>query len=194
MRLVVKHYILHGDSKTLHFSWIPHRDGRRLVVNRVGRRLVVSFFMDPSQRWKEIGSKTLHFSWILHRDGRDPIFIRLVVPHRVGRRLDSSWIAHRDGRRLVVKYHIYHGSLTELDPSQRWKEIGSKTLHFSWIPRRRLVVKHYISSWIAHRDGRRLVVKWITWKEILSWIPHRVGRRLVVKISHGSLTELEGDW
>ena len=81
--------------------------------------------MDPSKSWKEIGSKTLH----------------------------SSWILHRDGRRLVVKYHIYHGSLTEL------KEIGSKTLHFSWI---------------AHRDGRRLVVKY--------------------HIYHGSLTELEGDW
>ena len=107
--------------------------------------------MDPSQRWKEIGSKTLH----------------------------SSWILHRDGRRLVVKHYIFHGSLTEMegdwyitffmDRSQRWKEIGSKTLHFLWIP---------------HRDGRRLVVK-----------HHRVGRRLVVHyIFHGSLTEMEGDW
>ena len=82
-------------SKTLHFSWIPHRDGRSLVVKHY-------IFMDPSQSRKEIGSKTLHSSWILHRDGR-----------RLG-----SWIPHRDGRRLVVlvvKHYIFHGSLTEME-------------------------------------------------------------------------------
>ena len=64
--------------------------------------------MDPSQRWKEIGSKISYFSWIPHRDGR-----RLVVKHYI---MDPS----QRWKELGSKTLHFHGS-------QSWKEIGSKT-------------------------------------------------------------------